>query len=115
MAGENTARLTTAPPKPTDRPTSSPLSEVSTEESRLSGRGPTQEPKRGSTKPDPSSASGMPVIENFTLALQGLSANKMRAALTMLGIIIGVGAVITMVALGEGAREKTLAQIKALG
>jgi putative ABC transport system permease protein len=57
----------------------------------------------------------MPVLENFRLAFMGLSANKMRAALTMLGIIIGVAAVITMVALGEGARVKTLEQIKALG
>jgi putative ABC transport system permease protein len=45
----------------------------------------------------------------------GLSANKLRAALTMLGIIIGVAAVIAMIALGQGAREKTLAQIKAMG
>jgi putative ABC transport system permease protein len=57
----------------------------------------------------------MPVTENFRVAVMGLSANKMRAALTMLGIIIGVAAVITMVALGQGAREKTLAQIRAMG
>jgi len=57
----------------------------------------------------------MPVAENFRVALMGLAANKLRAALTMLGIIIGVGAVITMVALGQGAREKTLAQIRAMG
>ncbi len=57
----------------------------------------------------------MPIWENVSVALQGLSANKLRAALTMLGIIIGVGSVIAMIALGQGAREKTLAQIKALG
>jgi putative ABC transport system permease protein len=58
---------------------------------------------------------GMPVLENFRLAFMGLSANKLRALLTMLGIIIGVAAVIAMIALGQGAREKTLAQIKAMG
>ena len=47
--------------------------------------------------------------------MQGLAANKMRAMLTMLGIIIGVGAVITMIAVGQGARQKTLGQIQALG
>jgi putative ABC transport system permease protein len=57
----------------------------------------------------------MPVAENFRVALQGLAANKLRAALTMLGIIIGVAAVIAMIALGQGAREKTLAQIRAMG
>ena len=57
----------------------------------------------------------MPVTENFRVALHGLAANKLRAALTMLGIIIGVGAVIAMIALGQGAKEKTLAQIRAMG
>ena len=57
----------------------------------------------------------MPATENIRVALQGLAANKMRAALTMLGIIIGVAAVIAMIALGEGARERTLAQIQSLG
>ena len=53
--------------------------------------------------------------ECIRIALQGLAANKMRAMLTMLGIIIGVGAVITMIAVGQGARQKTLGQIQALG
>ena len=57
----------------------------------------------------------MPLSENLRVAFQGLAANKMRALLTMLGVIIGVAAVIAMIAVGEGAREKTLAQIKALG
>ena len=37
----------------------------------------------------------MPVLENVRLALTSLRANKLRALLTMLGIIIGIGAVIT--------------------
>ncbi len=53
--------------------------------------------------------------ECVRIALAGLAANKLRAMLTMLGIIIGVGAVITMVAVGQGARQKTLGQIQALG
>jgi putative ABC transport system permease protein len=57
----------------------------------------------------------MPAFENVRIALHGLAANKMRAALTMLGIIIGVAAVIAMIALGEGARQKTLKQIESLG
>jgi putative ABC transport system permease protein len=57
----------------------------------------------------------MPLGENLRVAFGGLAANKLRAMLTMLGVIIGVAAVIAMIAVGEGARQKTLAQIKALG
>ena len=53
--------------------------------------------------------------ENVTIALQGLAANKLRSLLTMLGIIIGVGAVIAMVSIGTGARAKVSAQIASLG
>jgi putative ABC transport system permease protein len=49
------------------------------------------------------------------LATQSILKNKMRAALTMLGIIIGVGAVIVMVAVGYGARTRIQAQINNLG
>ncbi|MBK5258798.1 MAG: ABC transporter permease [Thermoanaerobaculia bacterium] len=49
------------------------------------------------------------------LALQSIRKNKMRAALTMLGIIIGVAAVIVMVAVGFGARSRIRAQISNLG
>ena len=42
--------------------------------------------------------------ETIAVAFQSIRANKLRAVLTMLGIIIGVGAVITMVALGSGAQ-----------
>lgn len=44
-----------------------------------------------------------------------LMANKMRSALTMLGIIIGVGAVITMLAIGSGARQRISEQISKMG
>ncbi|HXG52223.1 MAG TPA: ABC transporter permease [candidate division Zixibacteria bacterium] len=51
----------------------------------------------------------------FRIALRALGRNKLRAFLTMLGIIIGVGAVIAMVAIGEGAKATIRAQIASLG
>jgi putative ABC transport system permease protein len=51
----------------------------------------------------------------FRIAFKALSRNKMRTALTMLGMIIGVGAVITMVALGTGAQSSIDAQIQSAG
>src|SRR5882672_4021354 len=53
--------------------------------------------------------------EIFHVALQAIRANKLRSFLTMLGIIIGVGAVITMVALGSGAQKAVQARLQALG
>ncbi|MCE3239969.1 MAG: hypothetical protein K0Q83_476 [Deltaproteobacteria bacterium] len=49
------------------------------------------------------------------IALRALMRNKLRAFLTMLGIIIGVGAVIAMVAIGEGAKATIRSQIASLG
>ena len=49
------------------------------------------------------------------LAFRMLRRNPMRAALTMLGIIIGVGAVVAMVSLGQGAAASVQAQITTLG
>jgi putative ABC transport system permease protein len=48
-------------------------------------------------------------------AIDALRLHKLRSALTMLGIIIGVGAVIAMMAVGGGAREQVVAQIRSLG
>ncbi|WP_395668136.1 ABC transporter permease [Rhodoferax sp.] len=48
-------------------------------------------------------------------ALRSLSANALRSVLTMLGIIVGVGAVITMVAVGQGATSRVQEQMKGLG
>jgi putative ABC transport system permease protein len=53
--------------------------------------------------------------ETVAVAFQSIRANKLRAALTMLGVIIGVGAVITMVAIGRGAQEAINKSIAALG
>ena len=57
----------------------------------------------------------MSPLDAFAGALDSLRANALRSALTMLGIFIGVAAVIAMVAVGSGARETVLAQIRALG
>jgi putative ABC transport system permease protein len=51
----------------------------------------------------------------FLIALRALRRNKLRTILTMLGIIIGVGAVIAMVGIGNGAKAQVEAQIASLG
>jgi putative ABC transport system permease protein len=57
----------------------------------------------------------MSIIMTLRIALKALNRNKMRTVLTMLGMIIGVGAVITMVALGRGAQSTIEEQVKAAG
>ncbi len=49
------------------------------------------------------------------LAIRGLGRNKLRTALTMLGMIIGVAAVMTMVALGNGARQNVEQDLRSAG
>ncbi len=51
----------------------------------------------------------------FKIALRALANNKLRAFLTMLGIIIGVGSVITMLAIGQGSKKSIQAQISEMG
>ena len=55
------------------------------------------------------------VAQSVRIALRSLRVNKLRSALTMLGIIIGVGAVIAMVAVGAGASARVAEQIESLG
>jgi len=55
------------------------------------------------------------IPSTFNIALKAILVNKMRSALTMLGIIIGVGAVITMIAVGSGARQRISEQISSMG
>src|SRR5690554_2614193 len=57
----------------------------------------------------------MLIFEILRVAFGAIRANKMRPFLTMLGIIIGIAAVITMVALGEGAQRSVQAQLQAMG
>ena len=54
-------------------------------------------------------------IFNFILAIEGVLANKLRAMLTGLGIVFGVGAVIAMLAIGTGAKQSILDQMKLIG
>jgi len=57
----------------------------------------------------------MTLFTTLRIALRALSKNKMRSGLTALGIIIGVGAVIAMVGIGNGARAQVEAQVASLG
>lgn len=57
----------------------------------------------------------MNFLAAFRIALRALTANALRSILTMLGIIIGVAAVITMIAVGRGATERVQEQMKGLG
>ena len=55
----------------------------------------------------------MDIVSILRIALRALARNKMRSSLTMLGIIIGVAAVIAMVAYGQGAQRRVQDQISA--
>ena len=57
----------------------------------------------------------MNITENIRIAFRGLSANKLRAALTMLGIMIGVSAVITLLSLGDGVNRFIANELIGLG
>ena len=54
-------------------------------------------------------------LATFKIAVRALRRNSLRTLLTMLGIIIGVGAVIAMVSIGNGAKAEVEAQIASLG
>jgi len=57
----------------------------------------------------------MKLIESFRIAIKALNANKVRSALTMLGVIIGVAAVILLVSIGTGVQSQVTGQISGLG
>jgi len=57
----------------------------------------------------------MTIAATIPMALRALSRNRMRSALTALGIIIGVGTIVAMVAIGDGARVQVAAQVASLG
>ncbi len=57
----------------------------------------------------------MNAIEQLRLALRALAVNKMRSALTMLGIVIGVGAVITLLSVGQGVQNLVTKQLQSVG
>ena len=55
------------------------------------------------------------ITQSFWVALEAIACNKLRAVLTSLGIIFGVGSVISMLAVGTGAKQEILEQMKLLG
>ena len=57
----------------------------------------------------------MNLLESFRIAIRGLANNKVRTALTMLGMIIGVGVVILVEAIGEGATQRVTETVNSLG
>lgn len=57
----------------------------------------------------------MSVLQSFFEALESLSGNKLRSGLTVLGIVIGVAAVIAMLAVGQGAQESITGSISGIG
>ena len=57
----------------------------------------------------------MKYIESYHVGIEGIKAHKLRSVLTMLGIIFGVAAVISMLSIGEGAKQEALTQIAQLG
>jgi putative ABC transport system permease protein len=54
-------------------------------------------------------------IESFFIAIRSLAANKLRSSLTMLGVIIGVGSVITLMSVGRGAEESITSTLEGMG
>jgi putative ABC transport system permease protein len=54
------------------------------------------------------------IPSTFKISFRALRVNKMRSSLTMLGIIIGVGSVIAMLAIGNGASERIKKQISSM-
>jgi putative ABC transport system permease protein len=57
----------------------------------------------------------MNLSDSFESALRAIAANKLRSALTMLGVVIGVGSVIAMIGIGEGTKKKSIENLEVMG
>src|SRR4030043_92646 len=57
----------------------------------------------------------MKIVESFFIAIRSLFANKLRSSLTMLGVIIGVGSVITLMSVGRGAETSITSTLEGMG
>ncbi len=88
---------------------------VSDQKSKEPHAAPTREPARGTMAQQPAAASLGFAIMILATAAQAIGRNMMRSVLTMLGVFIGVAALIAMVAVGQGANEAVLRQIQSLG
>lgn len=94
----------------------SPLQKSDERGAKLRGTGAAGEPGKSALhRPEIPAASFTLAKEIVLVALGALRANKMRSFLTMLGIVIGVAAVIAMVAIGKGAQNSISARIAGLG
>jgi putative ABC transport system permease protein len=83
---------------------------------RAEGASPTEKSTFGALARPPTRKRGGPrFIQGFPSALEALQANKGRAVLTTLGIVIGVAAVIAIVALGQGSSAQVTSQLAGLG
>ncbi|MDE2077474.1 MAG: MacB family efflux pump subunit [Burkholderiales bacterium] len=71
--------------------------------------------EEGTPPPHPWRANWDRLTEAFTMALRAMAGHRLRTLLTMLGIIIGIASVVSMVALGEGSRQRVLKDIAAMG
>ncbi len=71
--------------------------------------------EEGTPPPHPWRANWDRFTEAFTMALRAMAGHRLRTLLTMLGIIIGIASVVSMVALGEGSRQRVLKDISAMG
>ncbi|RZI81988.1 MAG: MacB family efflux pump subunit [Rubrivivax sp.] len=69
----------------------------------------------GLANPHPWRAHWDRFTEAFTMALRAMAGHRLRTLLTMLGIIIGIASVVSMVALGQGTRERVLKDISSMG
>ncbi|HEY0778013.1 MAG TPA: ABC transporter permease [Gemmatirosa sp.] len=85
------------------------------EPARPAPAAPPQAPRPSVPPPPPRRHTGMQFGEVLRVSLEALRVNKLRSLLTMLGIIIGVGAVIAMLALGRGAQDAVKSRITSLG
>ncbi len=57
----------------------------------------------------------MTIGDSFSSAVRAILNNKLRSALTMLGVVIGVGSVIAMIGIGEGTKQKSLSELEIMG
>ena len=71
--------------------------------------------RSAASTPGKEEAAGMKIFEAIRIAMRALAANKLRSILTMLGIIIGVGAVIALMSIGRGVEKYVTDQFAGLG
>ena len=74
-----------------------------------------QQAQSSTSRPRKSPSVFVQAIESFKMALRSLRANLFRTALTLLGVIIGVSAVVAMLAIGQGSQQSVMAQFESMG